>query len=182
MITGLIFLTGLVSLGGYVVFDRMYPSPKKKGYEELKFGHHVVDGECVIYNDPQFFDDGNGFKSYKFRCYVNPYQARLADGTIMRMVCDEFKIKEFIVGVHPEDNTVEYVYLGSKQYHCDKEPETKCFCIQEAYLTPLDMQFLDRLMELFNTYEVDDCVSHEHWESEKFGSDSYNSKIMNARR
>lgn len=177
-----IFLTGLVALGGYAVFDKLYPSPKKKEYEEIKFGYHVVDGDCVIYNDPQFFDSGNGFKTYRFRCNIIPYKARLANGSKMEMSAtgDEFKIKEFLVGINPEDNTVEYVYLGENQYHCDKETKTRCLCLQEIYKTELNIQFLERLMELMTTYDIEDCVSHEHWEDESFKRS--NSKIKNAVR
>ena len=165
----------LVALAGYVVFDRIYPAPDKKVAQKFKLDSNIVYMDSCIYNSPKTFINGDKL-CYKFICRINPDRARLADGTVVEMkVPEEYIIRTFTIGVDPSDNSVDFVYLGPEQYHCDNDKYTECLCLQHLYKEILNYDFLVRLLDLMMVYDIDDPMRVDHWDNKEFFK--LNSKI-----
>lgn len=159
---------GLVALAGYMVFDKLYPAPEKKKAPKFQLDSNIIYKDSCIYNSPKTFINGKKM-CYKFRCRIRPDRARLANGKVLPMdVPDEFIIRTFVVGVDPVDNSVDFVYLGPEQYHCDNDPVSECLCIQHLYKEPLDYEFLTKLLDIMMIYDVDDPMRADHWENKEY--------------
>jgi hypothetical protein len=159
---------GLTALAAYIVFDRLYPERKKIRAKAPEFETNITYKDCVIYGNPKSYKSGK-HQCYKFICRVNPDRARLSDGTVLGMtVPDEFIIRMFVVGVDPMDNSVDYVYLGPEQYHCDLDLASECICLQHLHKEILNYDFLEKLLDLLMIYDIDDPMRADHWDDKNF--------------
>lgn len=159
---------GILVLAGYVVFDKVYPSPGKKKAPKFVMKDNIVYKDNVIYHSPKTFVNGKRL-CYKFKCRINPDKARLADGRFVNMqVPEEYIIRTFTVGVTPTDNSVNFVYLGPEQYHCDNDPVSECLCLQHLYMETLSYDFLEKLLDLTMIYDVEDPMRADHWDNNEY--------------
>ncbi len=159
---------GTAALVGYMIFDKVCPKPKKKTAPKFELAGMLNKGSSFISPNPHISKRGN-VDAYKFQCIITPHKAMMDDGSIVRMnVPEEYKIKRFMVGVHPSDGTVEWVYLGSIQYHCDKDPKSKCLALQDLYREELNVEFLENLIELLETYDQASPLRLDHWHNKAY--------------
>ncbi len=142
---------GVCSLIGYVIFDVLYPKPKQQLANPFELNNDIIRGTNFIRKLPKV-DISEKHTTYKFKCRIAPNMARLASGKKVPMkVSDDLMIRTFTIGVDPQDNCVEFVYLGPDQYHCDLDPQSKCLCIQNLLIVGICLS-ADLLFEKMDSY------------------------------
>ena len=164
----IILITGLVAIAAYVTFDRMFPKPKKKVAEPFKMSHNLIIGRNFISANPASTNI-NGETRYIFECRIEPSKARMADESIVCMkVPSDYIIRTFQISVDSDTNLINWVYLGPNQYHCDKDPKSKCLSIQSLLKRKLTRAALKELMDLLTTYDIQDSLRLDHWDNDTF--------------
>ncbi len=159
---------GLLALGAYIYIDRKFPRPERQVAELFDLPFAVTKGVSVIAPKPEVENRKNEV-FYKFKCRIIPDKALMADGEILSMnVPDSYRIKQFIVGVNPADNSVNWVHIGNDQYHCDKHETSKCLYLKHLYKEEISYEFLYKLIDLFETYNMDTPLRIDHWNDSNF--------------
>lgn len=151
-------------------FGKMY---LKRG-ETFELPFPVTKGASIIASHPEVdYRKGAKVIFYKFQCKINPKEALLSDGSVVPMrVPSEYNIHYFTVGVNRNDNSVEWVHLGD-QYHCDKHKTSNCFYIGDLVSDAMSYEFLDELITLLETYNLDMSLNIDHWQNPKFEKLNY---------
>jgi hypothetical protein len=171
----LLFATGLATLVGYIVFERNFP--KRPIADKFELTTPITKRDNYL-RPPKLGVEYNDITEYDFKCKIRPSKAMTIDGQLHDMrVPDEFIIRKFTIGVKTLDNTVQYVYLGHDTYHSDKCEKTQCFYLSDLFDTVLCEDFVGVLMTKLMTYELENSMSHEHWENDAFLK--LNKKLIN---
>jgi len=166
---------GLATLVGYIIFERNFP--KRPIADKFELTTPLTKRDNYL-KPPTLGAEYEDITEYNFKCKIRPSKAMTIDGQLHDMlVPDEFIIREFIIGVKTQDNSLQYVYLGKDTYHSDKCEKTQCFYLNNLMGAVLCEDLIGVLMTRLMTYELENSMSHEHWENDEFLK--LNDKLIN---
>lgn len=109
--------------------------------------------------DRSYKDPINNRIHYRFVCSLKPRHCITKGKCFKVNLSGKYNLKFFEIISDERGKTIEYLYLGPKQHHPQKDPKTHYMCIGKFKNVPISRDLMPMLVCCILTYDQDDCFN-----------------------